>query len=143
MKKLFAILLIAVCSLGFANAQDENKTAKDGDHTKLVVVWSSADVEVAERIALLYPLNSARREVFEEVVFVIWGPSAKLATKNEKIKAMILKMKEYGVVVEACKDCTDTFGVSQELIDMGVDVKYMAAAMTNYVKDGDYRILTF
>ena len=47
-----------------------------------------------------------------------------------------------GVTVEACKACSDSYGASDALTDLGVDVKYMGIPLTNYLKEG-CRVLTF
>jgi hypothetical protein len=45
-------------------------------------------------------------------------------------------MKEAGVVLEACKSCSDMYGVSENLEKLGIDVKYMGQPLTNYLKQG-------
>ena len=51
-------------------------------------------------------------------------------------------MKNAGVAVEACRSCADMFGVSQELEEIGIDVKYMGEPLTEYLK-GDEKVITF
>jgi hypothetical protein len=49
-------------------------------------------------------------------------------------------MKVAGVVLEACKACSDRYGVSgtlDRLVDrLGIDVKYMGIPLTEYLKEG-------
>ena len=100
MKKLFAILLFAglfisqstvfgqkaplpvsVPALETAPEAALNtveNTAKD----TLLVVWSSGDIEVAEKVCFMYTYNAKRAEWFKEVIFVVWGPSAKLLAEK-------------------------------------------------------------
>lgn len=36
-----------------------------------------------------------------------------------------------GVVVETCKACSDSYGVSEALTALGIDVKYMGISLTH------------
>ena len=51
-------------------------------------------------------------------------------------------MREQGIVLEACKACSDMYGVSEDLEELGVDVKWMGVPLTEYIK-GNYKVLTF
>ncbi|MFZ5647696.1 MAG: DsrE family protein [Bacillota bacterium] len=42
----------------------------------------------------------------------------------------------------ACKACTDSYGVSEKLEELGIEVKYMGQPLTKLLKEG-YRIITF
>lgn len=50
-------------------------------------------------------------------------------------------MKSKGVVLEACKVCADNIGTTELLLNLGVDVKFMGAPMTQYIK-GDNKFIT-
>ena len=41
----------------------------------------------------------------------------------------------------ACKACSDSYGVSEILVGLGVDVKYMGAPLTEMLK-GDWEVIT-
>jgi hypothetical protein len=47
-----------------------------------------------------------------------------------------------GVKVEACLACTDSYGVTEQLRKMGVEVKYMGKPLTDLIKQGS-KTLTF
>jgi hypothetical protein len=51
-------------------------------------------------------------------------------------------MLNTGITVEACKACTDIYGVSEKLEKLGVDVKYMGEPFTEILK-GNQKVLTF
>ncbi len=109
---------------------------------KIAIVWTSKDLDVAMEVAFPYAFNSAKREWFDDVVFVIWGPSAKLAAKNKKAQEYLIKMKEAGVKLQACLACADNYGVTQKLRDLGIEVKYMGSPLSGYIKNG-YHAITF
>ncbi|UCB46512.1 MAG: DsrE family protein [Spirochaetota bacterium] len=102
----------------------------------LVVIWSSGDREVALKAAFMYTFNAKKQGWWEDVILIVWGPSAKLLSEDSELQEYVEKMKDIGVVVEACKACSDMYGVSGELVKLGVDVKYMGIPLTSYIKDG-------
>jgi hypothetical protein len=112
------------------------------DEDTLVVVWSSGDREVALKMVFMYTLNAKLRGWWRNVVFVVWGPSARLLSEDEELQKQIARMEEAGVVLEACKKCSDLYGVSEALQNMHIDVKYMGEPLTSYLKEG-LKVITF
>jgi hypothetical protein len=108
----------------------------------MVVVWSSGDKEVAKNMVFMYTLNSKRNNWWEEVRLVVWGPSSKLLSEDEELQEELEKMKEAGIILEACKACADRYEVSEKLEELGVEVRYMGVPLTEYVKQGK-RVITF
>ena len=51
-------------------------------------------------------------------------------------------MKSDGVYLQACIVCADSFGVSDKLRELGIEVIGMGKPLTQYLKK-DYSILTF
>jgi hypothetical protein len=100
----------------------------------LVVVWTSGDREVALKMVFMYTLNSSLHGWWENIRLVVWGPSSKLVAEDEELKEYMKKMKEAGIILEACKACADLYGVSESLKDLGIDVKYMGQPLTSYIK---------
>ena len=112
------------------------------DTDTVVVVWTSADREVALKMVFMYSLNAKLKGWWNNVRFVVWGPSAKLLAEDKELQEKIEKMKSAGVVLEACKACADQYGVSPALEAMGIDVKFMGQPLTDYLKSG-LSVLTF
>ena len=109
---------------------------------KLIVIWSSADREVALKMVFMYTLNAKAQDWWKEVILIIWGPSAKLLAQDDELQAEIKKMKNAGVKVMACKSCSDSYQVSENLNRIGVQVQYMGLPLTQYLKS-DSKVLTF
>lgn len=107
----------------------------------LVVVWSSGDREVALTMIFMYTINSKTKGWWKDITFIIWGPSANLIDDPE-IRKNIKEMKNIGIKIEACKACSDHFGVSDALESSGIDVKYMGELLTKYLKSGS-KVITF
>ena len=108
----------------------------------LVVVWSSGDREVALKMVFMYTYNAKRQGWWDHVTLIVWGPSAKLLAEDGELKEHILKMKDAGVRLEACKACAGLYKVSGQLEALGIDVKYMGKPLTEYIKEGG-SVVTF
>ena len=109
--------------------------------SELVVLWISGDREAALKMAFMYAGNAKKRGWWDNVTLIVWGPSAKLLAGDEGLQEELAKLRQAGVVLEACKACADSFGVSDRLEELGVEVKYMGEPLTGYLKDG-FRILS-
>ncbi|KPJ87091.1 MAG: DsrE family protein [Spirochaetes bacterium DG_61] len=108
----------------------------------LVVVWSSGDREVALKMVFMYTYNAKRKSWWKDITFIVWGPSEKLLSEDREIQNYLKKMQSAGISVEACKACSDMYGVSEKLEALGVDVKYMGVPLTEYLKE-DRKVITF
>lgn len=109
---------------------------------KLVVIWTSDDPYVAERVAFMYTHAAKTNGWFKEVTLVVWGPSAKLISENIKLQQKVEEMKKDGIVVEACIACANLYGVTENLKKLGYVVKGMGKPLTDYLKSGA-KVLTF
>ena len=137
----FLLILSTLLLFNFSKtiAQDnENVGASD----KLVVLWTSGDPYVAEKVAFMYTHAAKKYGWFTEVTLIIWGPSAKLASENTMIQDKLKAMKTDGIVLEACMACSNSYGVSDKLKELGVDVKGMGKVLTEYIK-GEEKVITF
>lgn len=115
---------------------------KDKVKESLVVLWSSGDRDVAEKMVFMYTLNSKLKNWWKDVTLIIWGPSARLISEDIELQDYLKKLKDAGVVIEACITCADMYRVSKKLAAMGVDVKPMGLPLTGYLKEGK-AVITF
>ncbi|PKP09573.1 MAG: DsrE family protein [Bacteroidetes bacterium HGW-Bacteroidetes-4] len=120
-------------------AQSEKTENNTG---KLVVVWTSDDPYVAERVALMYTHAAKTEGWFTEVTLIVWGPSAKLTAENLKIQEKLKTMQRDGVVIEACIACANAYGIADDLKNLGFEVKAMGKPLTDYLKS-EAKVLTF
>ena len=121
------------------HAQREKNT-NPTDH--LVVIWSSDDPYVAEKVTFMYTHAAKTAGWFSKVTLIIWGPSAKLTSENLKIQEKLKAMQKDGVIIEACSACASSYGVDDDLEELGFDVKGMGTHLTDYLKS-DAKVLTF
>lgn len=138
------ILLALLTTLLFFNTSKIVAQTEKPESTpdKLVVVWTSDDPYVAERVALMYTHAAKTAGWFSEVTLIIWGPSAKLTAENLKIQEKLKAMQKDGVVIEACIVCANAYGIADDLKKLGFDVKGMGKPLTDYLKGGA-KVLTF
>ena len=111
------------------------------DKKTLVVLWTSADREVALKMVFMYTLNAKLNGWWENVILIVWGPSAALLSRDKQLQDKITQMREAGVVLEACKACADMDGVSSDLEQLGIEVKYIGVTFSDYLKAQDKAVL--
>jgi len=126
-------------SLGF-NAYSQDVKPDNSD--KLVVLWTSDNLELAKSMVFMYTYNAKKFNWFSDVTLIIWGPSAKFSAENAEIQKELAQMKEAGVKIEVCIACATMFGVENRLRQLGYDVKAMGPVLTGYLKQ-NYKVLTF
>lgn len=114
----------------------QNEIKMENNTTKLAVLWTSGDTDVAEKMAFMYTYNAKKQGWFDEVVLIVWGPSAKLLSENKMLQDYVKKMQDAGIKVEACMACARMYEVDGKLQDLGIDVKGMGVPLSNYLKDG-------
>ncbi len=140
--KLFVFIFLLLC--GFNNVINAQAPEISADTSKLAVIWSSGDPEVAEKVCFMYTHAAKRAKWFDKVVLIVWGPSAKLLSENTELQKKIKAMAKDGVKLQACVACARMYGddVVKKLKDLGIEVKGMGVPLSNYLKN-DWKTLTF
>ena len=148
--RTFVCMVVAFVSMfsGRAMLAQSDSSPQSSDPTsilakeKLVIVWSSGDRDVALKMVFMYTLNARKRGWWDDITLVVWGPSAKLLTEDQELQDYMKRIIEAGVSVRACKGCSDQYGVSEKLEELGITVLYIGKELTNYIKEGR-EVLTF
>jgi hypothetical protein len=109
--------------------------------SKLHILWTNDNKEAFLEMAGLYAYNSKNNGWWDEVNVIVWGPSAKLAAEDPQIQTELMELKSIGVTLEACRNCTDNYNVTEKFEKMGFRVDYMGKDFTKYLKAGD-KVLT-
>lgn len=136
---LFALISVLTLASLTTHAQDE---PQQENSDKLVVLWTSGDPYVAERVAFMYTHAAKKKQWFKEVTLIIWGPSAKLISENTKLQEKMKAMQEDGVELQACIACASSYNVVDELKALGFEVKGMGKPLTDYLKS-EAKVITF
>ncbi len=126
---LVTLFLMTVLLFGVTANKKEMREAD-----KLMVIWSSGDRDVALKVCFMYTNAAKKMNWFDEVHLIVWGPSAQLLANDEVLQKQLKEMQASGVVVEACVNCADMYGVSDQLREMGIDVKGMGLPLTERLK---------
>lgn len=142
-RKIILMTFVGVVMLSGGNAysQSENVTQTPDSEAipvseKLVMLWTSGDKEVAMKMVFMYTYNAQARGWWEDITLVVWGPSAKLLIEDEELQEYMKKIIDAGVTVRACKGCSDQYGISEQLEDLGITVLYIGKELTDYIKEG-------
>ena len=142
MKAILPLLLIIFATSTLTGSNKKNEKMKNSEKQQLAVVWTSSDPEVAEKVCFMYTQNARLKGWFDEVVLVVWGPSAKLLSENKVLQDRVKQMIADGVKVEACVACAKMYGVADQLTAIGIEVKPMGPVLTVYLKE-NWKVLTF
>ncbi len=136
---LIVALALLVATMAQFVFSGQEKSSPD---SRLAVVWTSGDPEVAHRVCFMYTDNAKKQKWFDEVTLIVWGPSARLLAGDKDLQAEIKTMMNDGVKIQACLACADSYGVTEQLRKLGIEVKYMGKPLTDLIKGG-WKILTF
>lgn len=113
-----------------------------GSEKFLCIIWSSSDPEVADNLVFMYARNSLKKLWWDKVRLIIWGPSARLAAEDGRVRAGLTGMMADGVEVWACRACADNYGVTPALEAAGFNVLYVGEPFTEMLQSG-WTHLTF
>ena len=100
---------------------------------KLNILWTTDNKKVVLNMLAMYSINSKTNKWFKDVNIIVWGPSAKLISNDPHIKTEVVDMISIGITIEACKDCCDNYEVTDKLLRLGINVKYMGEPLTEYL----------
>jgi hypothetical protein len=138
---LLSLVLFFFCS----NVWAQNEPTADSTvavKNQQLIVWSSGDREVAQKIVFMYTYNCKKRGWMEDVHLLIWGPSQKLLLEDEELQKQLEGLKKVGVELYACKGCADLYGISDQLSELGINVMYTGKMLADAQING-WHVLTF
>lgn len=139
---VMATVFVLGCGARAANPPS-NTNAQAVTADNLAVLWTSGDPDVASKVCFMYTHNAMKKHWFTNVTLIVWGPSSKLLAEDESLQATVKEMAADGVVIQACKACADSYGVSDKLSALGIDVKYMGEPLTEYLKAPNWITMVF
>ena len=104
---------------------------------RLNILWTTDNKDTFINMIAMYSSNSLIRGWWEEVNVIIWGASAKLAAKDHDVQEEIKNMLDSGVKIEGCMACSEKFGVTKKLEELGISMKYMGEPFTQYLQNNE------
>lgn len=111
------------------------------DKSHLYLLWTNDNPVTAEKMVFMYTVNALANGWWEKVTLIIWGATVDLVCENPAIQEKIQTALAAGVHVTACKACSDQLGASEKLKQLGIEVKYWGAPLTEILKK-DEALLT-
>jgi hypothetical protein len=96
--KLLILGVLSVVLLTNAFTLEPSTDLKDNvsnEPSKLVVVWTSGDREVALKMVYMYTYNAKKNGWWDNIRFIVWGPSSKLLSEDKELQDYIQKMKKW------------------------------------------------
>lgn len=109
---------------------------------RVAILWTTDNKEVFTKVVFPYVFNSKKMKWWNEVTLIVWGPSSKLLAEDNELHENIKKLEEAGVILTACKWCSDQYKVSEVLAGLNIDVKYMGKPLTEFLQT-DVKVITF
>ena len=108
---------------------------------KLNILWTTTNKDTFSHMISMYAINGLKKGWWKEINIIVWGASAKLISEDKEVQDEIQKMLKIGVTIEGCLACSDQFGATETLKNLGIDLKYMGEPLTGYLKN-DEKMLT-
>ena len=140
---VFGMVILPGCLNQTADIQTGSTQSVIETSDSLAVLWTSGDSAVAHKVCFMYTHNAKKQGWFGRVQLIVWGPSSKLLSEDSELQAAVKSMMADGVEVKACKACADSYGISDRLASLGIDVKYMGIPLTRMLKSSEWKVLTF
>ncbi len=135
---LILATMLILAAPGFAQEDDAQEPSG-----KLMVVWTSADPDVADKVCLMYTHAAKKYGWFADVRLVVWGPSQRLLAGDPALQAKVKAMQSDGVIVEACIACATKLELVDTIREMGIEVRGMGVPLTEALKDPNTEVITF
>ena len=83
------------------------------------------------------------RKYWDEATIMIWGPSAQILAKNRELQEQMKIVRDSGVKFNACVVCSDDYGVSDTLRELGVELIHTGEMLTKALQSVDIKVVTF
>ncbi len=108
---------------------------------QLNILWTNASPLTSEKMLCMYAHNALLKGWWDAVTVIIWGETTQYVATDQTIQNRLREMMKDGVKFSACKACADQLGVTSELENLGVEVKYWGEPLTRILK-GNQKLLT-
>lgn len=102
---------------------------------RLAIILTNPDRKVLE-MGLIYARNVVSRGWMAEMKLYFFGPSEVTIATDPDLQELVKQIVEAGTTPVACKWCSDKYGVSDKLAQLGVDVEYIGQPISEAIKAG-------
>ena len=108
--------------------------------SKVMVIVSTAEKQKA-LTGIMYAVNAQKNKWVDDIKVIFFGPFENLLCEDEEVVAAASQLLDYETPI-ACKFLSDRDGISEKLEKIGVNVEYVGAIISGYIKEG-YTPLVF
>lgn len=143
--RYYAVVILTVSLIAVVvgrSSVDASDAGRRDTQSRLAVLWTSADSEVAHKVCFMYTHNARKAGWIDDVVLIVWGPSSRILAGDKELQATVKRMMADGVVVQACVTCANMYGVADTLRELGIEVKPMGEPLSDMLK-ANWKVLTF
>jgi hypothetical protein len=102
---------------------------------KLCIIVSSSDRRVI-KTGLQFARRTVTEKFMDDTKLFLFGPSEEAIAYDGELQEFVKRFMETGKSVMACKWCSDDYGVSDKLEDLGIKVDYVGVPVTESIKGG-------
>jgi hypothetical protein len=102
---------------------------------KICVVVASSDRRVI-KTALQYARRTVTEKFMKDIKVFLFGPSEEVIAHDTELQDFLKRFMNVGKGVLACKWCSDDYGVSDRLTELGVEVEYIGVFVSQAIREG-------
>lgn len=104
------------------------------DKKSLNILWTNADPLTSHNMVMMYATNAITHQWWEAVTVIIWGATAKYVAEDADIQEKLRMAQHVGVKFSACISCAENLGVTDKLVDLGIEVLAWGGPLTELIK---------
>ena len=102
---------------------------------KVCIVVTSSDKRVI-KTALQYARRTVTERFMNDTKVFLFGPSEEVIAYDTELQDFLKRYMDVGKEVLACKWCSDDYGVSDGLTELGVKVEYIGVLVSKAIEQG-------
>ena len=102
---------------------------------KLAVILASGDPKVLE-MGLMYARNAVKQGWMSDAKLYLFGPSEVAIATDPELQKTVKEIISEGTNTQPCKRCSDKYNVTELLTDIGCNVEYIGAPISEAVREG-------
>lgn len=104
-------------------------------HDRIIVIIATAEAAKA-RTGAMYALNAMKHGWLEDVKLVLFGPAEQLFLEDPDFQDLVRQFMELAKTPLACRYLSDREGTSERLRDLGLDVQFVGAPISEAIREG-------
>ena len=104
-------------------------------HDRVIVIIATAEAAKA-RTGAMYALNAMKHGWLEDVKLVLFGPAENLFLEDEDFQDLVRQFMDVAKTPLACRFLSDRDGTSERLGDLGLDVQFVGAPISEAIREG-------